>query len=121
MREVFGDKWPAKLATLVKDVDYVERKCFSTFKRVYRADILDSLDKMVEVNADLIGKKAVKFEDKPAKSQDDPHIIDDLVLKLFPNPSYVLTSAGYTVYVGGKGRVMAVGKRIKHKEGKLVL
>jgi hypothetical protein len=116
MREVFGDKWPAKLATLVKDVDYVERRCFKSVKRVYREDILASLETIVAASETIVA--AHKLE--PGLDQVDTGDLASqaVVTQRYPNPRYVNTTVG-KVFVGGKA--VKLGQKILVKEGKMVV
>lgn len=115
MKEVFGDKWPDKLATLVKDVDYVERKCFKSVKRVYREDILASLETIVTASETIVA--AHKME--PVNQVDGGDLISEVVVtRRYPNPRYVETTGG-KVFVGGKP--VKVGQKILVKEQVMVL
>lgn len=116
MKEVFGDKWPAKLATLVKGEDYVERKCFSAFKRVFRADILDSLETKVGMSDTIVAVDKLE----PALDQVDERDMTRraVVTQRYPNPRYVNTTVG-KVFVGGKP--VKLGQSILVRCGVLVM
>lgn len=122
MREVFGDKWPAKLATLVKGEDYVERKCFSAFKRVFRADILDSLETKVGMSDTIVAVDKLEpvLESDMTLAQVDERDMTRraVVTQRYPNPRYVNTTVG-KVFVGGKP--VKLGQSILVRCGVLVM
>jgi hypothetical protein len=123
MREVFGAKWPAKLATLVKDVDYVERKCFNTFKRVYREDILASLETIVQAAETIVAVDKLEPEQasdlaSPSSDLSKDRAVHARITKCYPNPRYVETTVG-KVFVGGKR--VKVGQTILVRGACLVL
>jgi hypothetical protein len=114
VKEVYGDKFEDKLALLVEKVDYIkvkDKRCLAGFKRVYRDDLLDTLEKKVGLEED-----EVKLDVVPAKlSQQDEVISTEEVENIFPNTRYVRTKSGKTIFVGGKGVTLRRGQKINCK------
>jgi hypothetical protein len=114
VKEVYGDKFEDKLALLVEKVDYIkikDKRCLAGFKRVYRADLLDTLEKKVGLEQD-----EVKLDVNPAKLDiQDEVIFTEEVQNIFPNTRYVRVKSGKTIYVGGKGTSLRLGQKINYK------
>ena len=114
IKEVYGDKFEDKLALLVEKVDYIkvkDKRCLAGFKRVYREDLLDSLEKKVGLAQDK-----VKLDVSPAKLDiQDEVIFTEEVQNIFPNTRYVRVKSGKTIYVGGKGTSLRLGQKINYK------
>jgi len=117
-------------------VDYVVRKCFSSSKRMFRADILglSVVDpSFIEHKQDI---KPLKCEQEPLKSQEadispadwravpvDETIVpvqECKILQVYPNFKWVQTTLG-RVWVGLKGSTMKRGQVIRVKGGELFL
>jgi hypothetical protein len=121
VKEVYGDKFEEKMTSWQEGQDYVIRKCFKSFKRVYREDLLDSLEAKLgldEVKVDVVPIKLEKMDDLPKKDED---IYEDVVENIFPNTRYVRTRSGKTIFVGGKGTLLKRGQRITCKGYSLFL
>jgi hypothetical protein len=120
VKEVYGDKFEDKLALLVEKVDYIklkDKRCLAGFKRVYRADLLDTLEKKVGLEQD-----EVKLDVAPAKlDQQDDVVFTEEVENIFPNSRYVRVKSGKTIYVGAKGNIMRRGQKINYKGTTLFL
>ena len=124
-------------------VDYVVRKCFSSSKRMFRADILG----LSVVDPSLVEHKqditSFKCEQEPLKSQEvdispedwQPlmpeckqieHLVAHVdvqeckILQVYPNFKWVETTLG-RVWVGLKGSTMKRGQVIRVKGGELFL
>lgn len=114
VKEVYGDKFEHKLALLVEGVDYIkvkDKRCLAGFKRVYRVDLLDSLEKKVGLEEDN-----AKIDVLPIKlSEQDEVIFTEEVQNIFPNTRYVRVKSGKTIYVGGKGTSLRLGQKINYK------
>lgn len=117
VREVYGDKFDEKLASWQEGQDYVIRKCFKSFKRVYREDLLASLEAKVGLAEDIVQVDVV-----PAKmTVSDDTIVTEVVENIFPNTRYVRTKSGKTIFVGGKGLILKRGQKINCKGNILFL
>ncbi len=120
VKEVYGDKFEDKLKLLKEGLDYVkikDKRCLAGFKRVYRDDLLDSLEKKVGLEEDN-----AKIDVVPAKlSEQDEVIFTEEVENIFPNTRYVRVKSGKTIYVGAKGNIMRRGQKINYKGTTLFL
>jgi hypothetical protein len=98
----------------VEGVDYIkvkDKRCLAGFKRVYRVDLLDSLEKKVGLEEDN-----AKIDVLPIKlSEQDEVIFTEEVQNIFPNTRYVRVKSGKTIYVGGKGTSLRLGQKINYK------
>ncbi|MFN9954055.1 MAG: hypothetical protein ACK55I_13225, partial [bacterium] len=114
VKEVYGDKFEDKLALLKEGFDYIkvkDKRCLAGFKRVYREDLLDSLEKKVGLAQDK-----VKLDVSPSKLDiQDVVIFTEEVQNIFPNTRYVRVKSGKTIYVGGKGTSLRLGQKINYK------
>jgi hypothetical protein len=117
VREVYGDKFDEKMASWQEGQDYVIRKCFKSFKRVYREDLLASLEVKVGLAEDVVQVDVV-----PAKIElQDDTIFTEVIENIFPNSRYVRVKSGKTIFVGGKGLILRRGQRISYKGDTLFL
>jgi len=117
VREVYGDKFDDKLAGWQEGQDYVIRKCFKSFKRVYREDLIASLEAKVGLAEDVVQVDVV-----PVKmTVSDDTIFSEVVENIFPNSRYVRTKSGKTIFVGGKGLILKRGQKINCKGSNLFL
>ncbi|CAB5224824.1 hypothetical protein UFOVP742_14 [uncultured Caudovirales phage] len=117
VKEVYGDKFDEKMASWQEGQDYVIRKCFKSFKRVYREDLLASLEVKVGLAEDV-----VQVDVSPAKmTVSDDTIFTETVENIFPNTRYVRVKSGKTIFVGGKGLILKRGQRISYKGTTLFL
>lgn len=117
VKEVYGDKFDEKMASWQEGQDYVIRKCFKSFKRVYREDLLASLEAKVGLAEDVVQVDVV-----PAKmTVSDDAIFTETVENIFPNTRYVRVKSGKTIFVGGKGLILKRGQRISYKGDTLFL
>ncbi len=96
--------------------DYIERKCFRSFKRIYRSDLLDGT---------LPGEAAEQesFVDKPV-TVDVPVVTEpryipihnestqQKIVYLYPNKRWVRTDVEDMVFVGMKGVNFRQGQQI---------
>lgn len=96
--------------------DYIERKCFKSFKRIYRSDLLDGT---------LPGEAAEQesFVDKPV-TVDVPVVTEpryipihnestqQKIVYLYPNKRWVRTDVEDMVFVGMKGVNFRQGQQI---------
>jgi hypothetical protein len=114
VKEVYGDKFEDKLALLKEGFDYIkvkDKRCLAGVKRVYRADLLDSLEKKVGLAQDK-----VKLDVSPVKLNiQDEVIFTEEVENIFPNTRYVRVKSGKTIYVGAKGNMIKRGQKISYK------
>ncbi len=114
VKEVYGDKFEDKLALLKEGFDYIkikDKRCLAGFKRVYRVDLLDSLEKKVGLEEDN-----AKIDVLPIKiTPTDDTIFTEEVQNIFPNTRYVRVKSGKTIYVGGKGTSLRLGQKINYK------
>lgn len=120
IKEVYGDKFEEKLKLLKEGLDYLkikDRRCVDGFKRVYRDDLLDSLEKKVGVEEDN-----AKIDVVPVKlSEQDDVIFTEEVENIFPNTRYVRVKSGKIIFVGGKGTILKRGQKINYRRDALFL
>jgi hypothetical protein len=117
VKEVYGDKFDEKMTSWQEGQDYVIRKCFKSFKRVYREDLIASLEAKVGLAEDVVQVDVV-----PVKMTGlDDTIFSEVVENIFPNSRYVRTKSGKTIFVGGKGLILKRGQRISCKGSNLFL
>jgi hypothetical protein len=90
--------------------DYVQRKCFKSYKRVFRSDILGATNEESSV-----------VEEQPQASAPVAGEIQECKIKrLYPNQRWVETDKG-KVFVGLKGTTLRVGQLINVLNGELVV
>jgi len=120
VKEVYGKGFTKRLEGWKEEVDWIwvkDKRCLDGRKRVYREDILTSLEKKLEIDqdevkVDVAPMKMIKLEELP---KEDEHIFEDVVANIFPNTRYVRTISGKTIFVGGKGILLKRGQRIRCK------
>jgi len=145
VRKRDGDKYSIDLYR--EGEDYVQRKCFSSFKRVFRSDILGTSvvdPSLVEhkqepkavLELDDKGMRIVFAEPSPEdwkpatpeckeieQSQVNGTSRDQIqeckVKRLYPNQRWVETDKG-RIFAGLKGSTLRVGQMIKVLNGELV-
>lgn len=128
-------------------VDYVERKCFSSFKRVFRSDILGvsvvdpslvehKQEPKVALELDEKGLRIVFAEPTPedwrpsapecketeqflVSGASGDQVQECKVKRLYPNARWVETDKG-RIFAGLKGSALKVGQIIKVLNGELV-
>lgn len=127
------------LNNYVKGVDFVERRCFKTFKNMFRNDIL--VEHKQEPNAVLVlDEKGLRIEFKPSaqKPKEEPsseptglagaspfdgehcEVQECKIKKIYPNFKWVETDKG-RVWAGLKGKSLRVNQVILVKNGELFL
>lgn len=96
--------------------DYIERKCFKSFKRIYRSDLLDGTLPGEVAEADTYTEKPLTV-DVPAVTE--PRYIpihnestQQRIVYLYPNKRWVRTDVEDMVFVGMKGLNFRQGQQI---------
>jgi hypothetical protein len=94
--------------------DYVQRKCFKSYKRVFRSDILGATNEESSV-----------VEEQPQASEPVSVLVagemqECKIKRLYPNQRWVETDKG-RVFVGLKGTTLRVGQLINVLNGELVV
>lgn len=96
--------------------DYIERKCFRSFKRIYRSDLLDGTLPGEVAEADTYTEKPLTV-DVPAVTE--PRYIpihnestQQRIVYLYPNKRWVRTDVEDMVFVGMKGLNFRQGQQI---------
>jgi hypothetical protein len=96
--------------------DYIERKCFKSFKRIYRSDLLDGTLPGEVAEADTYTEKPLTV-DVPAVTE--PRYIpihnestQQKIVYLYPNKRWVRTDVEDMVFVGMKGLNFRQGQQI---------
>lgn len=95
--------------------DYIERKCFKSFKRIYRSDLLDGtlaceVAEQEPVD-DHIGYSTKMVTDPQHLSASDASTQQRIVY-LYPNSRWVRTDVEDMVFVGMKGVNFRQGQQI---------
>ena len=98
--------------------DYIERKCFKSFKRIYRSDLLDGT-LACEV-AETIGIACADVDTSPVEPPvtEPKHIpihnesTQQRIVYLYPNSRWVRTDVEDMVFVGMKGVNFRQGQQI---------
>lgn len=101
--------------------DYIERKCFKSFKRIYRNDLLDGTlpgeaaeqsapEPQVNVPAQVEAPRVTQ----PVQSAVS---VEQKIVRLYPNRRWVQTDKEEQVFVGLKGLNLKCGQiiRVKNK------
>jgi hypothetical protein len=95
--------------------DYIERKCFKSFKRIYRSDLLDGT---------LPGEVAEQPVEQPTPVTPESPVtepryipihnesMEQRIVYLYPNKRWVRTDVEDMVFVGMKGINFRQGQRI---------
>ena len=98
--------------------DYIERKCFKSFKRIYRSDLLDGTLRVEET------PEPVTVEDWRAKVTPVPEpqqlpvsdeATEQTIIMLYPNSRWVKTNVEDKVFVGTRGFNFRKGQKIRVK------
>ena len=98
--------------------DYIERKCFKSFKRIYRSDLLDGTLR-VEETTEPVTVEEWRAEVKPEPPITKPKHIpihnestQQRIVYLYPNSRWVRTDVEDMVFVGMKGLNFRQGQQI---------
>ena len=96
--------------------DYIERKCFKSFKRIYRSDLLDGtlpgevaeqesfVDKPVTVDVPVVTEpRCIPIHNESTQQK---------IVYLYPNKRWVRTDVEDMVFVGMKGVNFRQGQQI---------
>jgi len=116
-----GDKYSIDLYR--EGEDYVERKCFTSFKRVFRSNIFDtSVVDDLQVPNDLqvpsVDEECKEIEHNP---QTGGHGVKTCkVRRIHVNNRWIETDMG-KIWVGAKGSSLKVGQIIRVLNGELFL
>ncbi len=101
--------------------DYIERKCFRSFKRIYRSDLLDGTlpgevaeQSAPEPQADVPAQVEAPHVAEPVQSGVS---VEQKIVRLYPNRRWVQTDKEEQVFVGLKGLNLKCGQiiRVKNK------
>jgi hypothetical protein len=101
--------------------DYIERKCFRSFKRIYRSDLLDGTlpgevaeQSAPEPQADVPAQVEAPHVTEPVQSGVS---VEQKIVRLYPNRRWVQTDKEEQVFVGLKGLNLKCGQiiRVKNK------
>lgn len=101
--------------------DYIERKCFKSFKRIYRSDLLDGTlpGEAVEQSAPKPQVDAPAQVEAPRVTQpvQSAVSVEQKIVRLYPNRRWVQTDKEEQVFVGLKGLNLKCGQiiRVKNK------
>ena len=98
--------------------DYIERKCFKSFKRIYRSDLLDGT--LPGEMAETIGIACSDIDTSPVEPPvTEPCYIpihnestQQKIVYLYPNKRWVRTDVEDMVFVGMKGVNFRQGQQI---------
>ena len=98
--------------------DYIERKCFKSFKRIYRSDLLDGTLR-VEETTEPVTVEEWRAEVTPEPVVTKPKHIpihnestQQRIVYLYPNNRWVRTDVEDMVFVGMKGLNFRQGQQI---------
>jgi hypothetical protein len=96
--------------------DYIERKCFRSFKRIYRSDLLDGTLPGEVAEADTYTEKPLTV-DVPAVTEPryipiHNESVQQRIVYLYPNKRWVRTDVEDMVFVGMKGLNFRQGQQI---------
>ena len=97
--------------------DYIERKCFKSFKRIYRSDLLDGTlpGEVAETVTVEEWRANVEPETPVTKPKQEPasdKSTQQRIVYLYPNKRWVRTDVEDMVFVGMKGVNFRQGQRI---------
>lgn len=107
--------------------DYIERKCFRSFKRIYRSDLLDGtlpgeVAEMVacadvEPQADVPAQAVPVEAPRVTEPVQSAASVEQKIVRLYPNRRWVQTDKEEQVFVGLKGLNLKCGQiiRVKNK------
>jgi hypothetical protein len=96
--------------------DYIERKCFKSFKRIYRSDLLDGTLPGEVAEQESPVEESVTV-DVPAVTEPQQLLAGDVstqqkIVYLYPNKRWVRTDVEDMVFVGMKGVNFRQGQQI---------
>ena len=102
------------------DEDYIERKCFKSFKRIYRSDLLDGTlacevaeqEQPVEEIAPVVPVTPVP---EPQQLPVSGEVTEQTIVMLYPNSRWVKTDLEDKVFVGARGFNFRKGQKIRVK------
>lgn len=97
--------------------DYIERKCFKSFKRIYRSDLLDGTlpSEVAETVTVEEWRANVEPETPVTKPKQEPvsnESVQQRIVYLYPNKRWVRTDVEDMVFVGMKGLNFRQGQQI---------
>lgn len=101
--------------------DYIERKCFRSFKRIYRGDLLDGTlagemapeqEQPEEVSTPVVVAVPVP---EPRQLPVSNEVTEQTIIGLYPNSRWVKTDLEEKVFVGARGINFRKGQRIRVK------
>lgn len=97
--------------------DYIERKCFKSFKRIYRSDLLDGTlpSEVAETVTVEEWRANVEPETPVTKPKQEPvsnESVQQRIVYLYPNKRWVRTDVEDMVFVGMKGLNFRQGQKI---------
>jgi len=98
--------------------DYIERKCFKSFKRIYRSDLLDGTLR-VEETAEPVTVEDWRAKVTPVPEPQQLSVSDEAteqtIIMLYPNSRWVKTNVEDKVFVGTRGFNFRKGQKIRVK------
>lgn len=98
--------------------DYIERKCFKSFKRIYRSDLLDGTLR-VEETAEPVTvedwRAKVTLVPEPQQLPASDEATEQTIIMLYPNSRWVKTNVEDKVFVGTRGFNFRKGQKIRVK------
>ena len=94
--------------------DYIERKCFKSFKRIYRSDLLDGTLRVEEPVEQSVTVEEWRAEVPPVVTPSALHneSTQQKIVYLYPNKRWVRTDVEDMVFVGMKGLNFRQGQHI---------
>lgn len=97
--------------------DYIERKCFRSFKRIYRSDLLDGtlpgeVAETVTVEEWRANMEPEMPVTKPKQEPTSDKSTQQKIVYLYPNKRWVRTDVEDMVFVGMKGLNFRQGQQI---------
>ena len=94
--------------------DYIERKCFKSFKRIYRSDLLDGTLRVEEPVEQPVTVEEWRAEVPPVVAPSALHneSTQQRIVYLYPNKRWVRTDVEDMVFVGMKGLNFRQGQHI---------
>lgn len=102
--------------------DYVFRKCFKSYKRMFRSDILGATNEQslaVEEPKQVSEEATEQLEEQPEVSVATRNVAQECkITRLYPNQRWVETDKG-RVFVGLKGNKLRVNQVISVLNGEL--
>lgn len=98
--------------------DYIERKCFKSFKRIYRSDLLDGTLRVEETPEPVtVEEWRAKVTPVPEPQQllASDEATEQTIVMLYPNSRWVKTNVEDKVFVGARGFSFRKGQKIRVK------